>query len=165
MTDRHPLLAWILGWLVPGAGHWYIGQRDRGAVLAGTLVGCFLAGVLLGGRGTVTDAHPEFLALQCGAGLPAAAAWAVSTPDPADVPVSRRDLGMLYTLVPALLNLVVAMDAAARAVGGNPGGEPGAGRTDSPTEATAAPGLPETLPGPEGAPPPPPPSPGAGETP
>lgn len=127
MTQRSPLLAWILGWLLPGAGHLYAGERARGIVLAGALVGCFAAGVLLGGRSTVTTGRPEFLVLQAGAGLPAAAAWALGDPEPGDTPVSRRELGVLYTLVPALLNLVVALDAAARAAGANPGGPPAAG--------------------------------------
>jgi len=122
VPTRHPLPTWILGWLVPGAGHWYLGQRARGLVLFGTLVGCFVAGALLGGRGTVSSRHPEFLVLQWGAGLPAAGAWAVGDPEPADLPVARRELGILYTLVPALLNMVAALDAAARATGANPGG-------------------------------------------
>jgi hypothetical protein len=122
VNHRHPLLAWLLGWLVPGAGHWYLGQRARGAVLCGVLVGCFVSGALLGGRGTVSTGHPEFLVLQWGAGLPAAGAWAAGDPEPADLPVARRELGILYTLVPALLNMVAALDAAARAAGANPGG-------------------------------------------
>ena len=124
MNGKHPLVAWLLGWLLPGAGHWYLGQRARGAVLCASLAGCFVAGCLLGGRGTVSTGHREYLALQFGAGLPAGAAYMAGTESPADTPVSRRDLGTLYTLVPALLNLVVAMDAAARAAGGNPGGPP-----------------------------------------
>jgi hypothetical protein len=150
LTGKNPLLAWLLGWLLPGAGHWYLGQRSRGIVLAGALTGCFGAGVLLGGGGTVSRAHPEFLVLQWGAGLPAAAAWAGGSAEPADLPVSRRELGVLYTLVPALLNLVVALDAAARAAGADPGGPTGPRRAPAPT------------------PPPPPPAaaappPGAGE--
>lgn len=124
MNDRRPALAWILGWLLPGAGHWYLGQRARGAVLGAALVSCFAAGVLIGGRSTVSSGKPEYLVLQWGAGLPAAAAWAAGDPSPADVPVSRRELGILYTLVPALLNIVVALDAAARAAGADPGGPP-----------------------------------------
>lgn len=126
MNDRHPALAWLLGWLVPGAGHLYLGQRSRGLVLCATLTTCFAAGVLLGGRATVSREHPEYLILQWGAGLPSAAAWAAGDPSPSDVPVSRRELGALYTLVPALLNVVAALDAAARAAGADPGGEPGA---------------------------------------
>jgi hypothetical protein len=124
VQERHPALAWLLGWLVPGAGHWYLGQRARGAVICGTLVACFASGVLIGGRSTVSAGKPEYLVLQWGAGLPAAAAWWAADPSPADVPVSRRELGILYTLVPALLNIVAAVDAAARAAGADPGGVP-----------------------------------------
>jgi len=144
VTPRHPLVAWILGWLLPGAGHWYIGQGARAAVLAGALVGSFAAGVLIGGRGTVSTSHPEYLVLQWGAGAPAGIAWAAGTADPTDIPVSRRDLGMLYTLVPALLNLVVAMDAAARAAGANPGDPPAAAEpAPAPAEEPPPPPVPD----------------------
>ena len=133
MKEPSPALAWLLGWLVPGAGHWYIGQRARGAVLAGALIGCFVAGALIGGRSTVSRDHPEYLVLQWGAGLPAAAAWALGSPLASDLPVARRELGLLYTLVPALLNIVAAVDAAARAVGADPGAPvPAARREDEP---------------------------------
>ena len=139
MARTRPALAWLLGWLVPGAGHWILGQRARGAVLFASLAGCFAAGVLIGGRGTVSRAHPEYLVLQWGAGLPAAAAWAAGTRTPADVDVSRRELGVLYTLVPALLNIVAALDAAARAAGADPGAHL---RQPVPGAATAAAGAP-----------------------
>jgi hypothetical protein len=150
MKDRHPFVAWLLGWLVPGAGHLYLGQRARGTVLLCCLTGCFAVGVLLGGRSTVSREHDEYLVLQWGAGLPAGAAWALSDPSPADLPVARRELGILYTLVPALLNVVAALDAAARAAGADPGG----GR------AGHAPPAPSAPPPPPPAPPPLPPPPG-----
>jgi hypothetical protein len=150
VARTRPALAWLLGWLVPGAGHWILGQRARGAILFASLAGCFAAGVLIGGRGTVSRAHPEYLVLQWGAGLPAAAAWAAATPTPADVDVSRRELGVLYTLVPALLNLVAALDAAARAAGSDPGGR-------GPARAPAAPAAPPAAPPPPGGETPPPP--------
>jgi hypothetical protein len=138
VNGRHPFVAWLVGWLVPGAGHLYLGQRARGLVLGTTLIACFAAGVLLGGRATVSREHPEYLILQWGAGLPAAAAWAAGDPSPSDVPVSRRELGTLYTLVPALLNVVAALDAAARATGADPGGAPGA-PAPSPAPVAATP--------------------------
>jgi hypothetical protein len=157
VRDRHPALAWLLAWLLPGAGHLYLGQRARGLALGGALVGCFVAGVLVGGRSTVSLHHPEYVVLQAGAGLPAAVAFAASTPEPQDVPVPRRELGVLYTLVAALLNLVVAVDAAARAVGADPGGPPPAGEGGAAPAAAAPPPLPP--------PPPPPPPPEGGPAP
>ena len=156
MPGKNPLVAWILGWLLPGAGHLYLGQRARGAVLACALTGCFAAGVFLGGRGTVSAAHSEYLVLQWGAGLPTAAAWAAGTREPADVAVSRRELGTLYTLVPALLNIVAALDAAARAAGADPGGPPpGPVPVESPSPAPGqlpAPSAPEPTSASAGAP-------------
>ncbi len=137
VIPRHPAIAWLLGWLVPGGGHLYIGQRARGTVLLVALTACFAAGVLLGGRATVSREHPEYLVLQWGAGLPAAAAWAAGDPSPSDVPVSRREVGALYTLVPGLLNLVAALDAAARAAGADPGG-PHPAPAPAPTPPPAA---------------------------
>jgi hypothetical protein len=122
-------------------------------VLGGALVGCFAAGVLLGGRGTVSLGHPEFLVLQWGAGAPAAAAWAVGTATPSDVAVPRRELGVLYTLVPALLNIVAALDAAARAAGANPGGPPLPNPAEAGPPSAGAAGPPDPDPS---APPPPP---------
>jgi len=140
VNGRHPALAWLLGWLVPGAGHLYLGQRARGLVLCASLTACFAAGVLLGGRATVSRDHPEYLVLQWGAGLPAAAAWAAGDPSPSDVPVSRRELGVLYTLVPALLNVVAALDAGARAAGADPGGShPAPGPAPAPPPAPPVP--------------------------
>lgn len=136
MPRKNPAIAWILGWLVPGAGHWYLGQRSRALVMGCALAGCFGAGVLVGGRSTVSTLHPEYLVIQWGVGLPAAAAWAAGNPEPADLPVGRRDLGILYTLVPSLLNLVAALDASARAAGASPGAIPGP--APAPTPATAA---------------------------
>ena len=110
-----PLLAWLLGWLLPGAGHAYAGRRAQGLVLGLTLTGCFAAGAVLGRGAAVTPEHPEYLVLQCGAGLPAGAAWLLSDVGGADVSMEARETAVLYTLVPALLNLVAALEAAALA--------------------------------------------------
>jgi hypothetical protein len=137
VNRRNPAIAWTLGWLLPGAGHWYLGQRARALVMGGALAGCFAAGVLVGGRSTVSTLHPEYLVIQWGTGLPAAAAWAAGDPEPADLPVGRRDLGILYTLVPSLLNLVAALDASARATGANPGAPPGPAPVPAPAPSPA----------------------------
>lgn len=53
-----PLLALLLAWILPGAGHWYIGRRLRGVVIGATVAATFWAGVALGGVLTV-DAQGE----------------------------------------------------------------------------------------------------------
>lgn len=67
--DRRPLpyLAAILAWLVPGAGHIYIGRRARGIIIFLTIAATFWTGVAFGGVMTV-DYHNQrwwFVAQMC----------------------------------------------------------------------------------------------------
>ena len=48
-----PIVALALAWLVPGAGHAYIGRRRRGIIIFVTIGATFWAGVGLGGVMTV----------------------------------------------------------------------------------------------------------------
>jgi TM2 domain-containing membrane protein YozV len=51
-ADAHgasPLLALFLAWLIPGAGHAYLGRRARGIVIFVTIGATFWAGVAIGG--------------------------------------------------------------------------------------------------------------------
>jgi len=62
-----PLVALILAWLVPGAGHAYIGRIARGIVIFVAIAATFWAGVAMGGVMTV-DYHGErwwFIAQMC----------------------------------------------------------------------------------------------------
>jgi hypothetical protein len=43
-----PLVA-LIGWIIPGAGYFFIGQRVRGAVIGVTVILMFVFGVLLAG--------------------------------------------------------------------------------------------------------------------
>ncbi len=43
-----PLVA-LAGWLIPGAGYWLIGQRTRALAVGITIIGLFVAGMLIGG--------------------------------------------------------------------------------------------------------------------
>ena len=48
-----PALALILAWLIPGAGHVYIGRVRRGVIIFITITATFWAGVAMGGVMTV----------------------------------------------------------------------------------------------------------------
>ncbi|MCO5168624.1 MAG: hypothetical protein M9894_19970 [Planctomycetes bacterium] len=127
---KHPELAALLAWLVPGAGHVYAGQRIKGLVSMVLLLGAFAAGLRVS-RGEAVSLEAEmghrfaFIA-QVGAGLPTAAGLAYShghlpwTPDRSEVYwaeaeyVSRLpaiDTGLLLTMVAGLLNLLLIHDA------------------------------------------------------
>ncbi len=142
MRGGNPFVAWLLGWLLPGAGHLYLGRRAQGFVLMGALCGAFAAGALLSRGAALSGDSPEYLVLQAGCGLPAGIAWLLRETAATDVDVATRETAVLYTLVPALLNLVVALDAAARAAGGetSPGGDPGGPPQDDGDEGAFPPG-------------------------
>ena len=108
----NPFVAALLAWLLPGAGHWYIGQRGKAVVFCFVLVTTFTLGVLLtGGGGVDLERHSYSFVLQAGQGLVALAALLFTAGAP-ELPASgTSDLGMLLTLVGGALNLLLIADA------------------------------------------------------
>lgn len=127
-----PARALLVSWLLPGAGHWVIGQRGRAALFGLTVVGVFLAGLWMGGLSTVSVyAHKWAFLLQIfdgplamlAAGAHYGAQYLAGHPDvallpPATVaklantsPSALADLGMTFTLVSAAFNVLVMADA------------------------------------------------------
>jgi hypothetical protein len=113
-SHRSPVAALVLGWIFPGAGHAYAGQRGK-AVLFGVLItGLLVAGFAMG-RGTNLLPNEWWFAPQLGAGGPAALLTPLSQylaiRQPVDWASPVREIGTLYTAVAGLLNLLVMMDA------------------------------------------------------
>ena len=106
----------LLAWLVPGMGHWYIGQRIKGAIFCFLVTVTFATGVLITQGGCVDlGRHPYAFILQASNGLVALAAL-VFTWGSHEFPASTLgDLGMLYTLVAGALNVLLIGDALYRA--------------------------------------------------
>ena len=52
-AKRNPLFALVLAWIVPGAGHVYLGRTRRGIIIFVTIAATFWAGVAIGGIMTV----------------------------------------------------------------------------------------------------------------
>ena len=109
---KNPALALLLAWLLPGAGHWYVGRRGRGALLCFVLVAMFALGVLLTDGGCVDlGRHPYASVLQAFQGLVAGAALLLTAGAPELSPARLNDLGMLFTLVGGALNVLLIADA------------------------------------------------------
>lgn len=123
-------LAALATWLLPGLGHWLIGERQRGAIVGITLVGMFLVGLIVGGIDVVDQRRdPLWFAGQVMIGpLGVGVAFyhrhldrvgRPSPPPPApayEVSVGRiNELGTLYCTLAGVLNLMVILDAAGRA--------------------------------------------------
>ena len=56
----NPLIAVVLGWLIPGAGHVYIGRTARGAIIFVTIAAMFWGGIAIGGVMTVDKVYERW---------------------------------------------------------------------------------------------------------
>lgn len=119
-------LVGFLSWLVPGLGHILLGHRTRGLVCMVTIIATFWCGVAIGSvQGTVAPHYRKlWFVAQLGTGGNTLAAYALHlavSPESAKsskpVLVSHwmsAEVGVHYTGVAGLLNLLVILDAMAR---------------------------------------------------
>ena len=116
---RPPLLIAVLGWILPGAGHFLLGRRGRGAIVFATVLTAFLIGMLLRGPMFHPTATGDLLSrlIQVGgfigdlaAGLPYfLAVWlGYSPPDAAG---HDPDYGSKFLVAAGLLNILAIVDA------------------------------------------------------
>ena len=133
-TSPWHVIAAIAGWLVPGLGHWLIGDKPRGVILLIAILGLWLAGSLIGGL-SVFD-HKEHRMWFLGQMLIAPSLAMDYTrgqmverhgePTPGNdtgfSPAYARthEQGLLYTSLAGLLNLLVMIDV----LYGNPKAKP-----------------------------------------
>ncbi len=121
----HPLAA-AWGFLLPGAGHLWLGETQRGLIIGGFIMGLFVAGLLIGGIDVIDRRAADAPFIRVGQiflGPSWAADWCrLSLMEPATTPqeiapgryspsLSRiQEQGVLYTAVAGLLNLMAIID-------------------------------------------------------
>ena len=136
-TVLHAPIAGLLTWILPGLGHIYLGHRGRGVILLVTITATFWTGVAIGGvRDTVDpqDRRLWFAAQICTGGNTLAAyalhSWVdrAGNPSPATYWISS-EVGVHYTGVAGLLNLLIIFDAVGRA---DPSARPARRRDETP---------------------------------
>jgi hypothetical protein len=108
-AQRKPL---VLGWLIPGWGHWAIGRRSRAIFFAAQILGLFLAGLWLSDFRCISpfDRHPIWALIQLPGGamtlVAAAATWGLRI----EAESAYYGVGCLYASVACLLNVVALCD-------------------------------------------------------
>lgn len=120
-------LAGCLAWLIPGLGHIYLGHRSHGLVFLVAITATFWSGVAIGGVRSTVNPHERklwFMAQLCTGGN-TLSAWALheriaGAYQRGAEPVRyshwmQADVGVHYTGVAGLLNLLIILDAIARA--------------------------------------------------
>jgi hypothetical protein len=112
VSDRSQRLPILLGWLVPGLGHWKTGRKARGLFFGIPLVLLFLAGLALSDFRCVSpfDRHPIWALTQ----IPGGALTIVTAALTSSLMITRDNpyyqAGCLYVATACLLNLVALCD-------------------------------------------------------
>lgn len=103
----------IVGWLVPGAGHFLVGKWRRGVLLALSIVGMFVLGLLMQGK-VYSSAHDILDILGLAGDLGNGLLYVVSRVlglGADSVQVTTADYGTRFIVVAGLLNVIAAVDA------------------------------------------------------
>ena len=110
----NPVLVGVAAWLVPGAGHFLVGQRGKGLVFLLVLPVMFAIGLLLEGRLFPFEVAQPLVALAAvadvGIGAPYFIAKALGHGAGRVVAVTY-EYGNTFVIVAGLLNLLVVCDA------------------------------------------------------
>lgn len=114
-------VACLLAWLLPGAGHLYLGRRGKGLVFLLCLLGMFLLGLLMEAQLQSAAGLEDPLALlRSGAkmalGLPWLAARLLGL-GAGQVTAPSHEYGNTFAEVAGLLNVLVVLDAFDTAIG------------------------------------------------
>jgi TM2 domain-containing membrane protein YozV len=72
--ERIPVVVGVASWLIPGAGHFLVGQVRKGAIFFGVLFAMFVIGLAFGGRLFPFQMSEPLVFLA------AAAEWAIALP-------------------------------------------------------------------------------------
>lgn len=105
-------LAGILGaWLLPGLGHLLIGRRAKAALYFGVITATFLAGTALAeGRNLSLERDPIYFGAYMFNAGETALGWLLTRRLELDHGIPYLQLGLTYTAVACLLNVVAMMD-------------------------------------------------------
>lgn len=103
----------IVGWLIPGAGHFLLRKWGRGALLSASILGMFVLGIAMQGK-LYSNAHDILdvlgLAGDLGNGLLYICSRVLGL-GAEQVQVTTADYGTRFIVVAGLLNVISAVDA------------------------------------------------------
>jgi hypothetical protein len=107
-------LVCVAAWLVPGAGHLYLGRRQKAIVFCAALLTMFGFGLLLEGRIFPFELSEPLVALAAIADLGLGLPWVVARLAGAGagtVTAVTHEYGNTFLIVAGLLNFLVILDA------------------------------------------------------
>lgn len=108
------VLVCLASWAMPGAGHLWLGRRQKGLVFLLALAVMFLIGLLLQGRIFSFDLSEPLVALAAVADIGCGLPWIVARVVGAGggtVTAATYEYGNCFLIVSGLLNSLVVLDA------------------------------------------------------
>ena len=108
------VLLCLAAWAVPGAGHLWLGRRQKGVVFLLALLAMFLVGLALHGRIFPFDFSEPLVGLAAFADLGIGVPWLIAHLLDAGsgvVTAATYEYGNCYLIVAGLLNCLVILDA------------------------------------------------------
>ena len=108
------VLLCLAAWIVPGAGHFWMGKRQKAIVFALALPAMFLIGLLLKGRVFPFELSEPLVGLAAVANLLAGLPWMLARMMDAGggtVTAATYEYGNCFLIVSGLLNFLVILDA------------------------------------------------------
>jgi hypothetical protein len=106
------LLVALAAWAMPGLGHVLLRRPAKAAYFASLILGVFALGLWLGEGASVSLARfPWHIYGQAGAGLPAYLADRFLGAQPQGHTIDRLELGVVFTTVAGIMNLIAMVDA------------------------------------------------------
>lgn len=126
-TPERTILAGFLAWLLPGAGHFWLGQRGMAVLFFLAITFPYLTGLALGGVKTSVDprSNPWLFLAELGVGSYTVVGYLVSRSLPNRPEYMSfypgSDVAQIYLATAGLLNVLAILDALSRAqTGGLP---------------------------------------------
>ena len=107
-------LVCLAAWAIPGAAHFWLGRRQKGAVFLIALVTMFVTGLLLKGRLFPFEVSEPLVALAAVANAGMGLSWILAHMMDAGkgvVTASSYEYGNCFLIVAGLLNFLVVLDA------------------------------------------------------
>ena len=108
------VLVCLLAWALPGAGHLWLGRRQKAVVFMAALLIMFGIGLLLAGRVFSMDLREPLVALAAVADMGLGIPWLLTKMTGAGegtVTASTYEYGNCFLIVAGLLNFLVILDA------------------------------------------------------
>jgi len=108
------VLLCLAAWIVPGAGHLWMGRRQKGLVFLLALTSMFAIGLLLHGRIFPFEVSEPLVALAAVANVLAGGPWMIARMldvGGGTVTAATYESGNCFLIVAGLLNFLVILDA------------------------------------------------------